>query len=283
VDDNIARFATVVHGIRDSAAPLSRSNSNLSSGNRNASPSVEADGPDETDRSTPSQVFVSWAHSGEGWSQGRSAAWAREVVEFTAKLRNLGVDAELDLFHTHEPAVDWTRFGPQQVSRAEFVIVALSQAWAQRWDGTNTPTVGAGAVGEADALKGLFQSDQAEWQRKVLLVILPSQAEFSIPLDLFRLNRFHVDPDDLDSYDDLLRTMTAQPLYVKPQLGVVPILPPTVTKTLNVRTSSSRTDEYSAYLALRKAVDREKKLSGKDGSSGDQLATLQGLLDALNE
>ncbi len=31
-----------------------------------------------------------------------------------------GIDVDLDLYHLHDPAVDWSRYGPEQVARRDF-------------------------------------------------------------------------------------------------------------------------------------------------------------------
>lgn len=270
---DVRRFAAVAHGVRDAASLLTP-----------RSEEADAAPPTKTAALTPgapSRVFISWAHSASHWSDSQTAAWAREVIEFTGKLRGFGLDAELDLFHTHEPEADWTRFGPQQVEHSEFVIIAMSQSWAERWSGKNKPTEGAGAVAEADALRGLFGRNQAEWQKKVLIALLPGNKSDLIPLDMARLNHFTVDPDDPATFDDLLRSITSQPLYVKPELGEVPVLPPAVTASLDVKKSAGRTEEYSEYLALRQRIQRLQKTGKIDQPANDQLTLLLGLLDAF--
>ena len=204
------------------------------------------------------------------------------MVEFTGALRANGIDADLDLFHADEADIDWTRFGPRAVFESQFVVVAISEAWAQRWIGTNKPSMGAGAVAEADALKGLFQRDQSAWQRKVIVVVLPSQSEDSIPDDLMRATRFWADPSDPDSIETLLRTISGQPQYAKPDLGRIPVLPPTVAATLGVkeggrkaRTESTEFEDYTAVL-------NEVKQSPAGDKVTDRMALLMGLLDALS-
>lgn len=236
---------------------------------------------DKTSNSPPT-ALVSWAHRGEDWSDEQAAAWTQEVVEFTGALRANGIDADLDLFHADEADVDWTRFGPRSVIDSQFVIVAISEAWAQRWSGTNKPSKGAGAVAEADALKGLFQRDQSAWQRKVIVVVLPSESEAVIPDDLMRATRFWVDPDEPDSIETLLRTLTGQPQYAKPQLGRVPVLPPTVAATLDANDGKSlrptSTTEFEDYSAVLNEV---KKTPAGDKASA-RMSLLMGLLDALS-
>ena len=104
----------------------------------------------------------------------------------------------------------------------------ISAGWRERWEGTNNPANGAGAAAEADALKGTFQLDQAIFQQKAIILLLPGIDETAIPHDLFRLNRVRVDPDNGHGLDDLLRLLTGTPLWMKPPLGTVDIAgPPT--------------------------------------------------------
>lgn len=279
-------IAAIAHGARDAAVSLSRNStvcSDVPDDRPKARESVKPTTPRAMQADEPVRAFVSWAHKGETWDDAQSASWARDVVEFTTRLRSNGIDAELDLFHTHETSTDWTRFGQTQVEAADFVVVVLSEAWAQRWAGTNNPKVGAGAVVECDTLKGIQQRDQDEFQRKVLIVILPSQQDEKLPPDLARINRFYVDPDDTDTLDDLLRSMTDQPTYVKAELGHVPVLPPAVRSTLKVRTSKQRTDEYSSFLAIRREISVLQKRHNLGNKDNDRLLMLLGLMDALED
>lgn len=237
--------------------------------------------PEETNSSPPT-ALVSWAHRGENWSDEQAAAWTQEVVEFTGALRANGIDADLDLFHADEADVDWTRFGPRAVADSEFVIVVMSEAWAQRWSGSNDPSKGAGAVAEADALKGLFQKDQSAWQRKVIVVILPSESGASIPDDLMRATRFWVDPDEPDSIETLLRTLTGQPQYAKPQLGRVPVLPPAVAATLDGTDGKARRSTTASEFEDYSAILNEVKSSPAGQKVTVRMALLMGLLDALS-
>ncbi len=107
-------------------------------------------------------------------------AWRDQVLVLAAALRGIG-GVDVDLYHQHDPEVDWSRYGPQQVARRDFVLVAVNAAWRERFDGTNPPTVGAGAVAEADELLGLFNKNQTEFRRKVKLVLLPGASADDVP------------------------------------------------------------------------------------------------------
>lgn len=179
-------------------------------------------------------AFVSWAHSAHDWSEARSESWEKTVVEFTGSLRSHGVAADVDLFHVDDADVDWTRFGPQRIADSDVTIIAVSSAWRERWEGNNSPNVGAGVAQEADELHGLFQCDQGLFRSTVKIVILPGASEDDIPNDLRRLPRYHVLAFNAAGLEKLLRALFRKPRYVLPPLGVRPDLPP-----LNVISDSS--------------------------------------------
>lgn len=174
----------------------------------------------------PIKVLVSWAHTDKGWSEDETAAWEAEVMRFTLGLIDSGIDADIDPFHAHDSLADWTRFGQKAVEDSDYVLVAMSRPWADRWFGNNKPTVGAGVAVEADTLKGIFVQNQESLQNKLKIVVLASKKADDIPHDMNRFQRFRIDADRRDTYTDLLRTITNQPLYIKPKLGNVPVLAP---------------------------------------------------------
>lgn len=203
----------------------------------------------------PLKVLVSWAHRGEKWSTQQEKDWEQSVMEFTTALRSMGIDADIDLFHAHEDGSDWTRFGQNAVRDADYVLVAITEGWAERWSGTNGPQVGAGAAVEADTLKGLFINNQVELQKKLKLVVLGEQSPRCIPEDMARFTYFKIEVDNLDSFEDLLRTLTGQPYYEKPDLGEVPILPPAIRQGFKRRTArTANADDLADYDAVREEI-----------------------------
>jgi len=173
----------------------------------------------------PVTAFLSWAHQPNPGLD--AAAWRDQVLEFVAALRNPGgIVADLDLHHASDPNVDSSRYGPRRVRECDFVLVAVNAAWRERFEGTNDPGVGAGAVGEANELLGLFAEDQAEFRRKVKLVLLPGAAASDVPGQLSGVQRFSITDPTPANLATLLRTLTNQPEYIPPAVGVVPVLPP---------------------------------------------------------
>lgn len=176
------------------------------------------------DSSVPT-ALVSWAHRDQDWSDRQADEWIASVVKFATLLRRNGVDADLDLWNEIDPSVDWTRWGQLKVQECELVIVVASTAWRQRWEGTNSPKTGAGAVSEADALKGIFNHDQRDFQSRTILALLPGVGPEAIPPDLHRMRRFSVKSLDDLGMESLLRSVHKQPLHKKPELGKAPVLP----------------------------------------------------------
>jgi hypothetical protein len=185
-----------------------------------ADPTPQAPSPvPDPDPGEAPVAFVSWAHGEPGWQT--------TVVEFTFKLRELGIDADIDVTHLHDPAVNWTTLGPRAIEESEFVLIPVSSGYKERWEGDAAPGTGAGAAREANTLKALFDKDQKAFQRKVKIVILPGASLDDIPTELRAIaQRFDVPTIDQDGLEDLLRTLTKQPEFVAPPVGRVPLLPP---------------------------------------------------------
>lgn len=178
----------------------------------------------------PGRVMLSWAHRPD---PGVTAAdWRRQVLDLVVALRGFGLVTDVDLFHQQDLDVDWSRWGPRQVQECDVVLVAVNAAWRERFEGTNEPTEGAGAVAEADALLGLFSRDQQEFRRRVKLVLLPGASEQDVPARLTGVPRFTVRELTLSGLEELLRTLTGQPAHVPPPLGALPALPPATLEAL---------------------------------------------------
>lgn len=179
-------------------------------------PAEEAAGP--LPSAAPTAV-ISWAHGDDGWQA--------TVAAFAFRLREFGIDVDIDLWHLHEPGVNWSTYGPRAIQENNFVLIPVSAAYRERWEGKAAPGTGAGAAREANTLKGLFDEDQESFQRKVKIVLLPGATVNDIPAELRASGqRFQVRSLDVAGLEDLLRTLTGQPAYVPPPLGTLPALPP---------------------------------------------------------
>jgi hypothetical protein len=160
--------------------------------------------------------------------------------------------------HEHEAAIDWSVYGPAAIQTHDFVLLAVSPAYRQRWEGTDSPSAGAGAAREINALKGMFDNDREEFGRRVKVVLLPGVERDAIPLELASASqRYVVRSIDGAAVTGLIRTLSGQPRWEPNAIGAVPELP--------VFTYSGHDTPSASAAALRARrellVSRLKELS----------------------
>lgn len=162
------------------------------------------------------RLFLSYAHTGRGWTDERRKRWQRQVVEF-ALLLGHWVEVEADFFRSADPTVDWTRYGVRAIEAADVVVIVGNDEYWKRWAGKNDPDEGAGVAREADALLGLYHRDQRAFQEKVVVVLLPGEDSGAVPDDLVRAHTYRVATLDLDGVEPLLRRVFGVPEIPRPQ------------------------------------------------------------------
>ncbi|SEP77566.1 hypothetical protein [Microlunatus flavus] len=168
-------------------------------------------------------ALISWAHDPDFGVE--SDQWLGEVLQLTVNLRHFGVDADVDLFHYSEPGVVWTQWGPSRIRECDFTLAIVNRAWRERFEGTNSPTRGAGAAAEANTLLGLFEKDQHDFRRRLLVVVLPGADRGDIPAQLMGQQRFVLKDLTFDAMTPLLRLLHGGEEFRMPDLGSVPDLP----------------------------------------------------------
>ncbi len=167
----------------------------------------------------PPTAFISWAHESEDWQAS--------VATFASTVRNFGIDADVDLWHQHRSGLDWTTYGIRSIEESEFVLIVASAAYKKRWQSTESRGEGAGVAREANALKALFDEDQQAFRHKVKVILLAPATVDDIPTELrATAQRFEIKTMDEAEFEDLLRTLTNRPAYVRPPVGRLPPLPP---------------------------------------------------------
>jgi branched-chain amino acid transport system substrate-binding protein len=223
---------------------------------------------------------VSWAHSDD--------AWRDTIARFVVALRQLGIDADVDLFHAHEDAVDWSTYGPNAIEQNDFVLLAASAAYKQRWEEFRTNRTGAGAAREANVLKALFDRDQTTFFKKVIVVVLPGARDADIPNELAAgLPRFVIPEIDKRHLEDLLRRLTGQPAFVPVPLAQVPILPPAIVDPLRTaEASGGRVADDEVASDLKQRLEQlDKKIAetpvGSEDARNDEKAERSALSAAL--
>jgi hypothetical protein len=182
-----------------------------------------AESPEGPNRPT---AAVLWAHSDPDWQAEQRERWKESVLRLTRLLLDNGIDADVDLFHGHEPT-DWARFGPRAIEASDWVLVAVSPEWRRAFQGLNKPTESAGTVGEANTLLGMFVNDQAEFQQRVVLVLLPGRETSDVPPALVATTTYVRVPSlTSEGLEDLLRILHGRPAYPKTVPGPAPELAP---------------------------------------------------------
>lgn len=203
-------------------------------------------------------AFITWAHG--------DADWQRVMAKFAFRLREFGIDADVDLFHADDQAVNWATYGVSAIESVNFVLIAASPAYRERWEGTNDPHTGAGAAREANALKALFDRDQDAFRRRVKVVLLPGSDPEDVPTELFSATtRFPFASLDAEAFEPLLRTLTGQPAFPVPPVGTIPVLPPRFAAGSNESDQASsdrlrdRLEELEGQLAAAGADDHAEQ------------------------
>jgi len=148
------------------------------------------------------------------------------IATFVMELRRLGIDTDADLFHFHA-AVDWSTYGSQAIEERDYVLIAASASYKERWEGRRNAATGAGAAREANVLKSLFERSPQEFTSKVVVVVLPGADDDDIPEEIRPIiSRFLIQSMDEAALKDLMRRLSGQPAFIAGPVGNVPILAP---------------------------------------------------------
>ncbi|MET8850141.1 TIR domain-containing protein [Amycolatopsis sp. NPDC004625] len=165
------------------------------------------------------KVFISYSHDDDGH---------KEAVRTLAELlvRN-GIDVDLDQW-TGAGRQDWQAWATSLISGAAFVLIIASPAYRRVGDGLVKTNENRGTQAESATLRDLLHRDRHAWTAKLLPVVLPGRSVDDIPLFLqpYCADHYHLTELSDAGAEDLLRTLTGQPRYVRPALGAVPHLPP---------------------------------------------------------
>jgi hypothetical protein len=204
------------------------------------------------------KAFVTWAHSGEDWTDEQAEAWAEEVRTFCIVLRSRGIDVDADVFHLDGRGINWDYFGPTGIRESEFTIIAVSVPWKERWEGSNSPRAGAGAVAEANELHGIFSRDQKEFAEKVVIIELPMViGTGAVPDGLRGVPRFRIKDISPEGLDPLLRLLTNQPENPLPELGELGVLPPSTHRSSTPTTQAGQAmnkEDQEALAAINEQI-----------------------------
>lgn len=160
------------------------------------------------------KVFISYSHD--------SDAHMNRVFDLSERLRDEGIDCEIDQYETSPPG-GWPRWTRNQIKEADHVLVVCTKNYEQRYEATEKKGVGAGAKWEGAIItQQLYEAEGG--RHKFIPVVFSVEDTRHIPVEL-RGATFYI-LDDEKGYEDLYRHLTGQPKAVKGQLGKLRSLPP---------------------------------------------------------
>lgn len=153
------------------------------------------------------RVLISYTHD--------SPEHKQRVLKLSNKLLAEGVECHIDVYES-SPAKGWPRWMMDQIEHSDFVLVACTKTYDQRFRGNEEPGKGLGAQWEGFVItQEIYET--AALNTKFIPIVFSDEEAQHIPIPLRGATRYRVDLDN--GYDDLYRRITAQPKIVKPPLG----------------------------------------------------------------
>ena len=153
------------------------------------------------------RVFVSYSHD--------SLDHKRRTLALAERLRDEGIDCDIDQFH-EAPPEGWLRWMESQVRQSDYVLVVCTAVYHRRVTGREREGIGLGAVWEAGLItQELYESGGRN--ERFIPVVFNLDDVREIPPFLRQTTYYNV--EDPPEYESLYRRLTAQPRVVKRPLG----------------------------------------------------------------
>ena len=156
------------------------------------------------------KFFVSYSHD--------SQAHKKWVLEFSTRLRKVGVDAALDQWDLG-PGDDIPLFMERNLADADRVIMVCTEKYVEK---ANAGTGGVGyekMIVTADLMKKVDSNKVIPIVRQEGAHLVPMFLTSKYYLDFSREDQFE------ESFDDLTRSVHKAPLFVKPEISTNPFEP----------------------------------------------------------
>ncbi|MGW5224402.1 SEFIR domain-containing protein [Nocardia niigatensis] len=174
--------------------------------------SLQSTGPRAADRPPRApRVFVSYAHD--------DRAHTDSVLRFSEFLAiRCGLDVHLDRWEL-EYRRNWFHWAIGQITAADFVLVIASPDCRRAADGQADSRTNRGLQSEMSVMMDRLHSDRETWLGRLLPVVLPGRSIEEIPLFLQPgiADHYIVSDFTVQGAEDLLRVITTQPYYERPQ------------------------------------------------------------------
>jgi len=199
-------IASAMQIMRDLASATDPPGNQGNPGNQSVTEPV---GTARSSRGTSPRVFICYAHG--------DLAHMNAVLALGGLLVRCGIDARMDRWDLQSRR-DWYQWAIEQIPNADFVLVIASRLCRAVGDGMVGNKENLGLQTEMTLLRELLQSDRRRWTSKILPVVLPGGSIDDIPLFLQPRAADHYIVRELTASgaDDLLRTITGNPRFVRP-------------------------------------------------------------------
>jgi tetratricopeptide (TPR) repeat protein len=157
-------------------------------------------------------VFISYSHD--------SPEHSRRVLALSNKLRAMGVDVELDQYHTR-PSQGWPQWCEEKLrpTNSKFVLLICTETYRNRVDNEVPADEGRGVYWEGSVINNYLYREKAN--ERFIPVLLGDESDESIPIRLQGFAKFRVKAFELSDagFEALYRELTVQPAVLKPALG----------------------------------------------------------------
>jgi hypothetical protein len=157
-------------------------------------------------------AFISYSHD--------SPEHSDRVLAFANKLRSLGVDVEIDQYHSR-PEEGWPQWCEVQLrpENSKFVLLICTRAYRDRVENKIPADEGRGVYWEGGIINQYIYNAKAGG--RFIPVLLGDESSESVPIRLQGLTEFRIKTFDLgdSGFEALYRELTGQPAVVKPTLG----------------------------------------------------------------
>lgn len=159
-------------------------------------------------------VFIIYSHD--------SPAHSRKVLEFSNKLRELGVDVELDQYHPR-PAQGWPKWCEENLhpKKSQFVLMVCTQVYLDRINGEVKADEGRGVYWEGALVRNYIYDAKAN--SRFVPILFPDSNESHVPMPLkgygfYKIQSFCLEDE---GFIQTYRLLTNQPRVKKPLRGEI--------------------------------------------------------------
>ena len=162
------------------------------------------------------KVFISYSHDSEPHKQF--------VLELSKRLRDEGLDCQIDRYLNGSPSEGWQRWMETQIEQADFVLLICTPDYLKRYRGEEREK-GKGVTFEGLVIANTLY--QHYYQNTKFIPVIPAHGSSeNVPVPLQAYSTYTLPRN----YETLYRVLTEQAEYVMPALGEIRKLSSTKTR-----------------------------------------------------